>query len=126
MSHFTTVSTKIEKKNNLLKALKDLGYEPNKGDTVDGYQGNRTKADIVVPTSNRGYDIGFVKNSEGSYDIVADWWGINSTSKDTFVNEVTQRYSYHTTLEETKKKGFNLASEEVKDGQIRLVLRRMA
>ena len=42
--------------------------------TIRGYHGRHT-VDIAVKKSG-GYGIGFVKNPDGTYDMVADRWGI--------------------------------------------------
>ena len=42
-----------------------------------------------------------------------------------FVHQVTQRYAYHTVVEQTEARGFGRVEEETQaDGSIRLVMRR--
>ena len=46
-------------------------------------------------------------------------------SVDGFLNQVTQRYAYHTVLNESSQQGFQVAEQVAnEDGSIRLVLQR--
>ena len=124
MSHFTRVRTQIVEKEYLMQALEDLGYAYEEGDVkIRGFGLQRQQVDIKVKT--RGYDVGFRK-AGASYEIVADWWGVQGTSRKKFVQQVTQRYAYHAARAKLEERGFTLASEDVQeDGRIHLVLRRM-
>ena len=75
MSHFTRIKTQIVEKKYLPRALQDLNYAYEEGDVeIRGYGGNRIAVEIKIPTSNRGYDIGFRKSGD-AYELVADWYG---------------------------------------------------
>lgn len=126
MSHFTTLKTSLVEREYLVQALRDLGYQPETGAVeVRGYGGNRTRVEIKIGTSNPGYDIGFRKVG-GTYEMVADWWGIRDVSQDAFLRLLSQRYAYHATRAKLQEQGFDLVREEVRqDGQIHLVARRM-
>ena len=111
----------------LIQALRDLGYEYEVGDSeIRGFGSSRTVVDIRVRTKSPGYDIGFRKSGR-TYEVVADWWGINDIRQEKFMREVTQRYAYHAaraTVEAVQD--FSLVTEEVdEEGRIHLVLRRM-
>ena len=125
MSHFTRIKTQIVDKEYLLKALDELGYEYETGSVeVRGLAGERTRAEVKVKLG-LGREIGFRRVS-GTYDVVADTWGLGINLKD-FSQKVTQRYAYHTTIARLQAQGFDLVGEEqAQDGQIRLTLRRMA
>lgn len=126
MSHFTCVKTKMVEKAYLVKALEDLGYPFQDGGTVRGYGNRQTPAEIKLTTKNPGYDIGFVNGGDG-YEIVADWYGIRDIKQQQFVEQLTQRYAYHTTRAKLETQGFTLVNEESQqDGRIHLVVRRMA
>ena len=127
MSHFTRIRTQMVEKKYLTQALKDLGYTYEEGDVqIRGFAGGQTTAEIKVPTESRGYDIGFRKAGD-AYEIVADWWGVKGINQEQFQQQLTQRYAYHAARAKLEAQGFNLITEEVEqDGQIRLVLRRMA
>jgi hypothetical protein len=122
MSHFTKVQTQITDESYLLKALKDLGYQPEIGRVqVRGYYGATTLADLKV-AANPSYDIGFTKTEAGTYQIEADWWGCNM-SESVFAQKLTQRYSYHAAVDSLAEQGFELTDTITEqDGTIRLIL----
>jgi hypothetical protein len=129
MSHFTTIKTKFVAAEPLKKALADVRAEFNLGEvredtSVSGYQGNTTRAELVVSTRNRGYDIGFRKQGD-TYELVADWYGIKDINQSALTARLAQRYAYHAVKEKLDQQGFALVEEEVKqDKTIHLVLRR--
>ncbi|MGM0574460.1 MAG: DUF1257 domain-containing protein [Myxococcota bacterium] len=124
MSHFTSVKTKIRDLACLVRALEDLGYEYTEAEAeqlvkVRGYQGQTTDAVLSVKAS-KTYDIGVQLTADGTYEFVADWWGVETTrgvTEDEFVKAVTQRYSYHKVMSEVKKRGFTLESEEQEEDE---------
>ncbi|MFE4105498.1 DUF1257 domain-containing protein [Almyronema epifaneia] len=127
MSHFSQIKTKIRNLTSLQSALSDLGTDWKAGpQPVRGYQGQTQTAEVVIEQAN-GYDIGFRRNPEtAEYELVADlqYWQ-QPWSVDGFLNQVTQRYAYHTVLTETSQQGFQVAEQqEQADGSIRLVLQR--
>jgi hypothetical protein len=125
MSHFTRIKTKIIDKEYLKQALTDMGYTYQEGNVqVNGYSGNRTSAELKIPTGNPSYDIGFQKQGD-RYEIIADWWGIKNIQQAQFVQTLNQKYAYHAAKSKLEEQGFCLVSEEVEQGnQIHLVLRR--
>jgi hypothetical protein len=126
MSHFSRIKTQIVEKEFLLKAIQDLGYEYIDGkQKLNGFAGAKAEVDVRIPIS-LSYDIGF-KKTNGQYEIIADWWGVTKIKQKEFSNQLMQRYAYHATIAKLEAKGFTLSNEEeTKDGQIRLVLRRMS
>jgi Protein of unknown function (DUF1257) len=125
MSHFTRIKTKMTEKVYLLHALEDMGYPYEEGGAVGGYRNNRAAAEIKITTTSPGYDIGFVKSSDG-YEVVADWWGVKGVSQKTFMEQLSQRYAYHLTRAKLEEQGFSLVNEaQQQDGRIHLVVRRM-
>jgi Protein of unknown function (DUF1257) len=125
MSHFSQIKTQIRDLNSLQSALSDMEVDWKAGpQNVKGYQGQTHTADLAIEQEN-GYDIGFSWNGQ-SYELVADlqYWQ-QPLSVEGFLNRVTQRYAYHTVLQETNRQGFQVAEQEQqKDGSIRLVLQR--
>ena len=126
MSHFTRIKTRIVKKDCLIQALRDLGYAVQEGRLkIRGYGGNQTEVEVMMPTNNPGYDLGFKKSGD-VYEMVADWYGIEDIQPDTFLEQVQQRYAYHTVLERMQEQGFELVEEEnLKDRTIHLTVRRV-
>lgn len=126
MSHFSRIRTQIVEKDQLLKAIKDLGFNYEEGDLkVTGFARQTVPVDILIrlPLS---YDIGFRKSGE-YYEIVTDWFGVRGIKQDEFTNKLSQRYAYHVTRGKLESQGFSLVEEQVQEtGQIRLLLRRMS
>ena len=131
MSHFTKVQTKIKNFVHLLQALKDLGYETVEGSTnvqVRGWHGALETADLIVKAS-KTYDIGVRLNAEtGSYEFVADWWGVETTrgvSQKDFIEQVVRRYAYHVVTKEVTARGYTIVEEEAKQDQtVAITVRR--
>ena len=122
MSHFTSVKTKIKDLVCLVRALKDLGYNHTEATNeqqvhVRGYQGEKTEAELSIHAS-KTYDIGVKLTADGTYAFVADWWGVETTrgvTEEQFIKAVTQRYSYHKVMEEIKKRGYTIETEETNE-----------
>lgn len=125
MSHFSNIKTKIRNLTSLKAALDDLGIDWKSGpDLIRGYQGQKRTADVVVEQNNN-YDIGFSWNGS-EYELVADlqYWQ-QPLTVESFLRKVTQRYAYHTVINETVKQGFEVAEQQKnEDGSIRLVVQR--
>ncbi len=86
---------------------------------VRGYQGQTTDAVVSIHAS-KTYDIGVKLTADGTYEFVADWWGVETTrgiSEQDFIKQLTRRYSYHKVMAEIKKKGYTIESEEVQEDQ---------
>lgn len=129
MSHFTTVQTKMNDLTCLLQAIEDLGYQYNEAEAgveVRGYRNQLDKARVAIKVSGK-YDVG-VKQTARGFELVADWWGVETTrgvTEQEFVNQVQQRYAYHKVVKEVKARGFTLDMEETKQDQtIQLTVRR--
>lgn len=127
MSHFSQIRTKIRNLSSLQSALTDLGVDWKPGpQKVRGYQSQTCDAELAIAQDN-GYDVGFRWNSAtNEYELVADlqYWQ-QPLSVDGFLNQVLQRYAYHTVLSETSRQGFQLAEQtSQEDGSVRLVLQR--
>lgn len=125
MSHFSQIKTQIRNLKSLQSALSDLGIDWKSGPReVRGYRGQTLTAEVVVEQNN-GYDLGFTWNGS-EYELVADlqFWQ-QAYSVDRFINMVTQRYAYHTVVNETAKQGFQVTEQQKNlDGSIRLVVQR--
>lgn len=126
MSHFTTVKTKITSLVHLTAALEDLGLEFELGKDrqlvkVKGYRGNEEEADLCIHITEK-YDIGVRVTASGEYEMVADWSELEDLiDTQSFMEKLTQRYAYHTVMEQIKTQGFNLDQTETQeDGSIRI------
>ncbi len=131
MSHFTKCDLKITNLVALKRALADLGYtfaeaKNEVGVEVRGYKGQKLNAELSIDMGK--YDIGVVKQADGTYEIVADWWGVETTrgvTEQEFVEEVNQKYAYQRVVIACEEQGYTL--EETKneeDGKIQLTMKK--
>ncbi len=131
MSHFTKCEMKITNLVALKRALEDLklkfsSTEAGQEVQVRGWKGQKTNAEIAIDMGK--YDIGVVKNENGTYDLVADWWGVETTQGSTekeFSEQLNQRYAYQRVMLACEQNGYQM--EEQKDeenGQIKLVMKK--
>ena len=127
MSHFTRVRTKITDREMLKRALGDLKHSFREDTIVRGYMGAKLKAEVVVAPGG-DYDIGFERANDGNYQVVADWWGVSKDaglSERDFLAPVTQRYAYHTVVEQVAKQGFQIVQEATgSDQTLKVTVRR--
>ena len=133
MSHFTKCALKMTNLQALKKALEDLQLkftvaEQGQQVNVRGYRGDKLQAAISIDMGR--YDIGVVDNADGTYDIVADWWGVETTkgvSEEEFKDQLSQRYQYNNVKQACEEKGYAVEEElNEEDGSIRLVVRKWA
>ena len=125
MSHFSHIKTRLRNLEVLQLALTDLEIEWQPGPAaVRGYQGQTCSVDLVIEQPNQ-HDIGFAWNGQ-EYALVSDlqFWQ-QPLSVDGFLQLITQRYAYHTVLQETAQQGFEVAEQQQReDGSIRLLVQR--
>ena len=130
MSHFTQVQTKINDLVALKAAMAELGleFEEATGDTlvkVRGWKGSTLTAEARIKAS-KSYDIGLQLTEEGTYQLVADWWGIEEETQEAaekIQQRVIQCYAKHKVKAEVAKQGFTLDEEQVEaDGTIKLAV----
>jgi hypothetical protein len=131
MSHFTKCALKMTNLLALKKALADLELkftEARQGQTVTvrGYRGDKLQAAISIDMGR--YDVGIVEGESGTYEVVADWWGVETTkgiSEEEFQHQLAQRYQYHNVKQACEDKGYSVEEEvNEEDGSIRLVVRK--
>jgi uncharacterized protein YajQ (UPF0234 family) len=133
MSHFTKCALKMTNLAALKKALADMELKFNEAEqgqsvNVRGYRGDNLQAAISIDMGR--YDVGVVAGENDTYDIVADWWGVETTkgvSEEEFKNTLSQRYQYHNVKQACEDKGYAVEEElNEEDGSIRLVVRKWA
>jgi len=131
MSHFTKCELKMTNLLAIKQALEDMQVrftEAQEGATVTvrGYRGDTLQAAISVDMGS--YDVGVVANADGTFDITADWWGVETTkgvSEQEFKSQLNQRYQYHNVKMACEEKGYAVEEEvNEEDGSIRLVVRK--
>ncbi|MBD2653034.1 MULTISPECIES: DUF1257 domain-containing protein [Synechocystis] len=110
MSHFSTLRTKITNAEVLTSSLNDLGITTKTEADVRGYNGQRIRADIVAVLDG-DYDLGWSRNSDGSFDLIADLWGVAKKHNQTeLINSINQKYAVNQTLTEVKQRGLQNAN----------------
>jgi len=125
MSHFTTVATKINDLVALTRALDKLKLkytQAEEGVVVKGWRGQTSLAEISIHMGR--YDIGVVKNEDGTYGLQADWWGIETTvgkTEEEMVSELNREYAYQKVVIACESQGYRIDEQQVaEDGTIKL------
>jgi hypothetical protein len=131
MSHFTKCELKLTNLSAIVAALKDMELdfteaEQNQAVKVRGWRGQTLDGAISI---NMGkYDVGVVAAENGTFDLTADWWGVETThgmTEKEFKDKLHQRYQYHNVLQACEAKGYSLEEEvNEEDGTVQLVVRK--
>ncbi len=130
MSHYSRVKTRFHNKEALVACLKNLNYEVETDTVIRGHHGEHT-VDIAV-RKTKGYGIGFVRGPDGTYDMVADWWGVAGSDERKMTRElavqaetIQKEYATRMVLEQAARDGFEVVSQtDEQDGTLRIVVRR--
>jgi hypothetical protein len=131
MSHFTKCDLKLTNLEAIKRAVEDMEYTVRMGEqgqkvVCRGYRGDTLQADIVIDMGT--YDIGVVEAENGTYDLVADWWGVETTkgiSEEEFKNKINQKYAYHNVKIACEGKGYTVEEEtNEEDGTVNLIVRK--
>jgi hypothetical protein len=110
MSHFSTLRTKITDAEILKTSLRDLGISVKTDADVRGYNGQRVRSDLVAVLEGE-YDLGWSRNSDGTYDLIADLWGVAKKHNQTeLINAINQKYAVNKTLNEVRRPGLQNAN----------------
>ncbi|MFM7909236.1 MAG: DUF1257 domain-containing protein [Microcystis sp.] len=105
--HFSTLTTKITDAEILVKSLQDLGIIVKREADVRGSNGQRVRSDIVAVLEG-DYDLGWSLNTDGSFDLIADLWGVAQKHSQTeLINSINAKYAVNKTLKEIKERGLN-------------------
>jgi len=134
LSHITEVETQIKDLVCLQETLKELGYAytvttAEQKVRIRGWNGVEEEADMVINTKSL-YDIGMRLKLDGTYEFIADWWGVESHAgftQEEFTQKVLQKYSYNKVISEEKARGFDVVEEEqAEDQTLKVVVRKWA
>lgn len=126
MSHYSTVTVKIDDVNAVKDACKELGLIIKEKGTIRYYynQGHTT-ADYVISIPNCPYDVGLVKDPlTGNYNLVYDKYG-GHVEKVLGVNccKLVQSATYHKIAKHAKLKGFFITKQDNK-GKLQVILQK--
>jgi hypothetical protein len=131
MSHFTKCEMKITNLVALKRALEDLKFKfaestAEQAVEVRGWKGQKMHAEMTIDMGK--YDIGVVKNENGTFDLVADWWGVETTQGITekeFSEQLNQRYAYQRVVIACEEQGYQMEEQKnTEDGSIQLVAKK--
>lgn len=130
MSHYSRVRTQFRHRGALIASLENLGYEVATDTVIRGHHGEH-EVDIAVK-QKKGCGVGFIKNPDGTYDMVADWWGVTGTDEKKITRDlaaqagaIQKEYAKKMVLEQAALDGFEVVSQtEEQDGTLRIVVRR--
>jgi len=127
MSHFTKVATKINDLIALKRALDQLGWKykhAEQGVEVRGWRGQKSTAELAIDMGK--YDIGVIKQEDGTYCLEADWWGIETTrgvKEEEVVKEVNAKYAYQRVVAAVEEQGYTIDQNAVQaDGTVKLTV----
>jgi len=121
MSHFTNVRVQIKSAKDIIECLTDrirsteMGYQVINAKTVTGYGKTKEMVDFAVNT--QGYSIGFRRNNEGIFEILADWWGVKGVTEKEFVSNLCVAYAKKKVRKFAQRKGFRLIEESTESGK---------
>jgi hypothetical protein len=122
MSHFTNVQVQIKSAKDIIECLTEMGYQVIKAKTVNGYGKIKEIVDFAVKT--QGYDIGFRRNSEGVFEIVADWWGVKGVTEKEFISSLCVAYAEKKVKNFAQRRGFRVTEETTELGKQFLLVKR--
>ncbi len=133
MSHFTCIKTQIKNRDTLIQALSDVGFNDvevhEKAQHLYGYEGDvrQQTAEVIIRRQHIGVasnDIGFKQHDDGQFEAIISEYDCQQYSQE-WLNNLTQRYGYHTLIATAPEQGFTVEEEEtLEDGTIRVVVAR--
>jgi DNA replication protein DnaC len=110
IGHFSTLRTRITDTEILVKSLQDLGITVKREADVRGAKGQTFRADIVAVLEGN-YDIGWSRNGDGTFDLIANLIGLAKWHDYTeLINSINQKYAINKTLQEARKRQKDLGS----------------
>ena len=108
-------------------ALDQLGWKykaSEQGVEVRGWRGQTTKAEIAIDMGK--YDVGVVKQEDGTYALEADWWGVETTrglKEEEVVKELNAKYAYQRVVAAVEEQGYTIDQNAVQaDGTVKLTV----
>lgn len=122
MSHWTTIQTQVRDIDALRSACAELNLGLEEKAQARGYGTTRHRGDFVIRLKGP-YDIALVRQTDGNYSLVTDWWnGHVEREVGTNYGRLLQLYAVHKATREARKKGLTVQRSALANGAIKLVL----
>jgi hypothetical protein len=127
MSHFTRVQTVIRDRVLLEDTLRQMHQRFQAGERIPirGYAGNTEYGEVVIDTGSQ-YDIGFQRQADETYNLCADWWGVQGNTplrQDSFTQELNRTYAHLAVKKQVLEQGLLIEEERVLDnGEIEILV----
>jgi hypothetical protein len=115
LSHFVTIESRIQNLKAFSLAAESVGLKKTNRKVVNGYRGNKINADAVWEVDEK-FDVGLMKNADGTFNMVADWWGTGLKIKN-LEKKLKQAYEIQVTLRTAKLFGLPATQKELADGK---------
>jgi hypothetical protein len=100
-------------------------YQEGERVVIRGYRGNTEYGQVVVNTGSQ-YDIGFKRQTDGTFNVCTDWWGVQGNTairQETFLQQVNQNYARGMVLAQAQEQGLIVEEEKVlQNGEVEIVL----
>lgn len=115
MSHFVQIKTVLKEEQHIISALKEMGLQCQTGESlyVESWENTKVKVDILIETGSK-YKIGLKKVND-VYDIVADWWAIESFTQirqHGFIQKLNKLYAYSIIKDQLREQNLVIESEQ--------------
>jgi hypothetical protein len=127
MSHWSEVKTQVKDVAALTAAATEMGLTVEatvntRRPTIRGYGTMSQEVDIAVKLTGR-YDLGFIQQENGSYQMVTDWWGGDVAREvGEGAGKLLQNYAYHAVASAARLAGMSVYREVQDDGAYMVVL----
>jgi hypothetical protein len=113
MSHFNILRSKLTDVEILKSSLRSLGLVVQTNTTVRGYGCQTVRADVVAVLKG-DYDLGWSRNADGSFNLIADLWGVaKKHNMAALINSVNQGYAVNQALAAVKRPGLQNATVQL-------------
>jgi hypothetical protein len=133
MSHFTRIELEIRDRDALVAALGDLGFHEvevhDRPQRLVGYEADErnVKAEVIIRRKDLdaiSNDIGFRKTKTGAFEAVVADFDVDAGLGADWRGRLMQRYGRHVAVAKMTRKGFRVVREELRQGQLHLVMGR--
>lgn len=124
MSHITTVKTQIRDLDALRDACRALHLDLVEGGSVRGYFENMARADYRILIPGTKYEVGVIRQHDGSYALAADFWdGSVERALGSGFGRLLQEYALKVIEKQARNRGKFVTATREKDGRIRVRIR---